>query len=122
VTLKRKEIACSAGFALYRRKLSLLDLSGSPKVDRSGDEFRADRIMVNLDSENIVLDGTVSGSLKEADAPKDKETPPKKEAKDEASEPKSDASKDKSAPPDSAPPPAQPSETVTETPTGGKKE
>jgi len=110
VTLKRKEISCNAGFALYRRKLSLLDLSGSPKVDRSGDEFRADRIMVNLETENIVLDGTVSGSLKEADAPK------------------TDARKEKAPPQDStAPsavlvPPAQSAETVTETPAGGKKE
>jgi lipopolysaccharide export system protein LptA len=74
VKLTRKNIKCSSGVALYRRTLSLLDLSGSPVVNRDGDEFRADRIGVNLDTENITLDGAVSGSLKDSakeDAPKD---------------------------------------------------
>lgn len=65
VTLKRENISCSSGFALYRRKLSLLDLSGSPLVTRGSDEFRADRITVNIDTEHIVLDGSVSGTLKD---------------------------------------------------------
>lgn len=120
VVLKRKEISCVAGFALYRRKLSLLDLSGSPKVNRSGDEFRADRIMVNLDSENIVLDGTVSGSLKEADAPKS-DTP-------KSDTPKTDARKEKApsqesvTPPAPPGPPAESAESAKGTPAGGKKE
>jgi len=66
VKLKRNEIDCSSGFALYRRTISMLDLSGSPLVNRSGDEFRADRISVNLETEYITLDGTVSGKLKDA--------------------------------------------------------
>jgi lipopolysaccharide export system protein LptA len=72
VRLKRKEIDCTAGFALYRRSISMLDLTGSPLVVRSGDEFRADRISVNLETEYIILDGTVSGTLK--DAKKDEKT------------------------------------------------
>ena len=65
VRLKRKDIDCSSSFALYRRSLSLLDLSGSPSVLRGSDEFRADRISVNLQTEHITLDGTVSGTLKD---------------------------------------------------------
>jgi len=65
VKLKRKDIDCTAVFATYRRTLSLLDLSGSPRVLRDGDEFRADRISVNLETEYISLDGTVSGTLKD---------------------------------------------------------
>ncbi len=65
VKLKRKDISCTSTFATYRRTLSLLDLSGSPLVIRDGDEFRADRISVNLETEYIALDGSVSGSLKE---------------------------------------------------------
>ncbi len=65
VKLKRKEIDCTAVFATYRRTLNLLDLSGSPRVLRDGDEFKADRISVNLDTEYISLDGTVSGTLKD---------------------------------------------------------
>jgi len=73
VKLKRNEIDCTSGFALYRRTVSLLELSGSPLVVRSGDEFRADRISVNLETEYITLDGTVSGKLK--DAKKDGDVP-----------------------------------------------
>ena len=65
VKLKRKDIDCTAVFATYRRTLNLLDLSGSPRVLRDGDEFRADRISVNLETEYISLDGTVSGTLKD---------------------------------------------------------
>lgn len=67
VKLKKNKIDCESGFALYRRTLSMLDLSGSPHVLRDGDEFRADRISVNLDTEHISLDGTVSGTLKKED-------------------------------------------------------
>lgn len=68
VKLKRKNIESVSGFALYRRDVSLLDLSGSPRVLRSGDEFVADRITVDLETEYISLDGSVSGTLKETDA------------------------------------------------------
>lgn len=67
IKLKKGKINCTSGFALYRRTLSMLDLSGSPFVVRDGDEFRADRISVNLDTEHITLDGTVTGTLKKAD-------------------------------------------------------
>jgi lipopolysaccharide export system protein LptA len=67
VMLKKNKIDCTSGFALYRRTISMLELTGSPYVLRDGDEFRADRISVNLDTEHIVLDGTVSGTLKKDD-------------------------------------------------------
>lgn len=75
VKLKRKEITCNSIFATYRRTVSLLELSGSPLVIRDGDEFRADRITVNLETEYISLDGSVSGSLKETQKETPKETP-----------------------------------------------
>ncbi|ULQ61091.1 lipopolysaccharide transporter LptA [Brucepastera parasyntrophica] len=69
VNLVKNNIECKANFVLYRRGLSLLDLSGSPLVIRDGDEFRADRISVNLDTEQIILDGSVSGTLKDTKQP-----------------------------------------------------
>lgn len=63
VTLKRGSIESVSGFAVYRRTLSRLELSGSPRVIRSGDEFAADRITVDLETEYISLDGSVSGTL-----------------------------------------------------------
>ena len=75
VRLKRKNIESVSGFALYRRTLSRLELSGSPKVTRSGDVFSADRIAVDLETEYISLDGSVSGTLEStAEAPPDGET------------------------------------------------
>ncbi len=65
VKLKRKTIDCSSGFALYRRSLSTLELTGSPSVIRDGDEFSADRISVDLETERITLDGAVAGKLKD---------------------------------------------------------
>jgi lipopolysaccharide export system protein LptA len=65
VKLKRRDIDCNAGFALYRRSLSLLDLTGNPVVVRDGDEFSADRIAVDLETERITLEGSVTGTLKD---------------------------------------------------------
>lgn len=65
VTLKRGNIESVSGFAVYRRTLSRLELSGSPRVTRDGDEFAADRIMVDLETDYISLDGSVSGTLQE---------------------------------------------------------
>jgi lipopolysaccharide export system protein LptA len=65
VKLKRRTIDCSSGFALYRRSLSTLELTGAPSVTRDGDEFSADRISVDLNTERITLDGAVTGKLKD---------------------------------------------------------
>ncbi len=65
VMLKRGNIESESEFAVYRRTLSRLELSGSPRVKRSGDEFAADRIMVDLETDYISLDGSVSGTLQE---------------------------------------------------------
>ncbi len=74
VKLKRRRISCESGFALYRRELSLLDLTGSPQVTRGEDRFAADRISVELETEKITLDGSVTGTLKD-----EKESGEKKE-------------------------------------------
>lgn len=73
VKLKRKTIDCSSGFALYRRSLSTLELTGAPSVLRDGDEFSADRISVDLETERITLDGAVTGKLKDSSKTKDEQ-------------------------------------------------
>lgn len=80
VKLKKNKIDCTSGFALYRRTISMLELTGSPYVLRDGDEFRAERISVNLDTERIILDGTVSGTLKKDDGKPAEASPGEKEA------------------------------------------
>lgn len=65
VVLKKDDMVCSSAFALYRRDQSLLELSGMPSVINDDNEFHADRIYVNLDTEHITLDGAVSGNIKD---------------------------------------------------------
>jgi lipopolysaccharide export system protein LptA len=65
VRLFKDEMVCRSEYAVYRRQNKLLDLSGFPVVFKKGDEFRADRIRVNLDTDDVIMEGAVSGSIKE---------------------------------------------------------
>ena len=71
VTLTSKDISCDSLFALYYRNSSLLELTGKPVVKKGKDEFKAARISVNLDTEDIRLEGKVAGTV--TDAEKDEE-------------------------------------------------
>ena len=78
VKLKSKDIACDSLFAVYNRNTSMLELTGKPMVKKGKDEFKAARISVNLDTEDIKLEGKVSGSVtEEKEDTKKTETPPK---------------------------------------------
>jgi len=80
VKLKSKDIACDSLFAIYNRNTSMLELTGKPTVKKGKDEFKAARISVNLDTEDIKLEGKVSGSVTEEKEKTTKtETPPKGE-------------------------------------------
>lgn len=65
VRLFKDEIVCRSEHAIYRREEKMLDLSGFPVVYKKDDEFRADRISVNLDNDDVIMEGAVSGSIKE---------------------------------------------------------
>lgn len=65
VKLKSKDIACDSLFAVYNRNTSMLELTGKPTVKKGKDEFKAARISVNLDTEDIKLEGKVSGTVTE---------------------------------------------------------
>ena len=65
VKLKSKDITCDSLFAVYNRNTSMLELTGKPTVKKGKDEFKAARISVNLDTEDIKLEGKVSGSVTE---------------------------------------------------------
>ena len=81
VKLKSKGIACDSLFAVYNRNTSMLELTGKPTVKKGKDEFKAARISVNLDTEDIKLEGKVSGSVTEEkkEETNKTETPPKEE-------------------------------------------
>jgi lipopolysaccharide export system protein LptA len=64
VRLFKDDMVCRSEYAVYRRNEKLLDLSGFPVVFKSEDEFRADRIRVDLDTDDVTMEGSVSGTIK----------------------------------------------------------
>lgn len=85
VKIINKDINCNSMFALYNRKESKVELTGSPVVKKGKDEFRAGKISVNLDTEDITLDGRVRGSVEQGKDEKedDKEPEDNKNSQDE---------------------------------------
>lgn len=65
VRIFKDELVCRSEYALYRRKEKLLELVGLPVVFKDGDEFRSDRMRVDLETDDITMEGAVTGSLKQ---------------------------------------------------------
>ncbi|MDR0383101.1 MAG: LptA/OstA family protein [Spirochaetaceae bacterium] len=65
VRLFKDNMVCRSEYAVYRRNDQLLDLSGFPVVYKKNDEFKADRIRVDLETDDVIMEGSVSGSIKE---------------------------------------------------------
>jgi lipopolysaccharide export system protein LptA len=65
VRLFKDDMVCRSDYGVYRRQEKLLDLSGFPVVFKKDDEFRADRIRVDLDTNDVTMEGTVRGSIKD---------------------------------------------------------
>jgi lipopolysaccharide export system protein LptA len=65
VRIFKKDIVCRAEFARYRRDTKILELSGMPWVSKAGDIYQAARITVNLDTEEITLEGSVQGTIED---------------------------------------------------------
>jgi lipopolysaccharide export system protein LptA len=63
VRLFRDNLVCRSEYAVYRRNEKILTLSGFPVVFKNEDEFRADRIRVDLDTDDVIMEGAVSGSI-----------------------------------------------------------
>lgn len=63
VRILKKDMACRSEFARYDRKNETLELSGMPVVYRDEDVFQASRIFINLKTDEITLEGNVSGTI-----------------------------------------------------------
>jgi lipopolysaccharide export system protein LptA len=64
VRLFKDDMVCRSEYGVYRRAEKLLDLSGFPVVFKKDDEFRADRIRVDLDTDDVTMEGAISGTIK----------------------------------------------------------
>jgi lipopolysaccharide export system protein LptA len=71
ITLKQKDNVCSGAYAVYRKKAQMLELSGNSQIKQGDDTFRAQEITLNLDSQEITLDGRVKGSVIDDKSKKD---------------------------------------------------
>lgn len=61
--LKQKNNVCTGAFAIYDKKQQTLDLSGNAKIKQGEDTFKAQVITLNLNTQEISLDGRVQGSI-----------------------------------------------------------
>jgi lipopolysaccharide export system protein LptA len=59
----KKDLAARSEFTTYRRGTNMLELSGLPVLFWKKDEYRASRIVMNLDTEEITLLGDVNGTI-----------------------------------------------------------
>ena len=64
VRLFKDDMLCRSEYAVYRRDRKILDLSGFPMVFKKDDEFRADRIRIDLNTDDVTMEGSVSGTIK----------------------------------------------------------
>lgn len=63
VRITKEDIVCRAESAKYDRKTKILELTGNPVVFKSGDEYRATRIVINIETDEISLEGDVKARM-----------------------------------------------------------
>ena len=90
VRILKDALSCRSEYAIYRRDEKALELTGAPVAYKNGDEYRATRIVINTDTEDVRLEGAVQGTLttgsksgeadKDGTAPAAPSTPPAPEA------------------------------------------
>ena len=92
-------------------------MSGNPKIVQGKDTFRAQEITLNLESQEITLDGRVRGTVTDSQK-SEKKTEVKKE---DSTQKEGDAPKDGSAPPEGDTPPAETAEIEPSAPVESEK-
>ena len=78
VRILKDDMVCRSEFARYNRNDEILELTGMPVVFWKNDEYRALRIIVDLDKDEITLEGKVSGSIFTEKEEKTEEKPEEK--------------------------------------------
>lgn len=63
IELTQKNNICTGAYAIYRKNDQLLELSGNSQIKQGDDTFRAQQITLDLNSQEITLDGRVKGSI-----------------------------------------------------------
>ena len=63
VELHQKQNVCTGAYSVYRKKEQTLELSGNASVKQEQDVFRAQSIKFNMETEEIVMDGNIRGTV-----------------------------------------------------------
>ncbi len=83
VRILKDNMVCRSEFARYNRKDDILELTGMPVVFWKNDEYKALRILVDLDKDEITLEGKVTGSIFSEKKETEKEAAGEKPAEEE---------------------------------------
>lgn len=85
VRILKDDMVCRSEFARYNRNDDILELTGMPVVFWKNDEYRALRIIIDLDKDEITLEGKVSGSIfSEKEGKPEPEQEPESESESES--------------------------------------
>ena len=63
VRILKEDLVCRAEYARYQRSEDKLELSGMPVVNWKGDEYRALKIYIDLNTDTIRLEGDIRGKV-----------------------------------------------------------
>ena len=63
VRILKEDLVCRAEYARYQRNEDKLELSGMPVVNWKGDEYRALKIYIDLNTDTIRLEGDIRGKV-----------------------------------------------------------
>lgn len=63
IELTQKNNICTGAYAIYRKADQMLELTGNSQIKQGDDTFRAQQITLDLNSQEITLDGRVKGSI-----------------------------------------------------------
>lgn len=99
VRIYGEDLETRSQLARYRRDTEVLELSGVPEVRRGEDDYRAMRIVIDLDRDEVTMHGRVSGAIgsRAEDEPGEEadeeaaEEPAAEESADEPDEPEGGA-------------------------------
>lgn len=62
-TITQKDNVCKGAFAVYHKKEQMLELNGNAEIKQGEDTFHAQVITLDMNTQEITLDGQVKGSV-----------------------------------------------------------
>lgn len=69
VRIFKGDLVCRSEYAVYDRTADSLELTGLPTVNKKRDVYQAGTIRVNLKTEDVLLEGRVSGTISPEKSP-----------------------------------------------------